>query len=147
MIGDKRSADDSRDRETPDVDPGGNGVAELSSETASIRRWWSGASIWKSGRYFIMMVVALMVAGLVSAVTIDLGPSLRSQAEDGLARQIDRPVSIGRIAAYVVPGRFLVEDIVIGGRSSEDRPFFVADRIVVTTDWLPLLQGLSLIHI
>jgi len=140
-MGDKRSADDSRDRETPDVDPGGNGVAELSSETASIRRWWSGASIWKSGRYFIMMVVALMVAGLVSAVTIDLGPSLRSQAEDGLARQIDRPVSIGRIAAYVVPGRFLVEDIVIGGRSSEDRPFFVADRIVVTTDWLPLLQG------
>ena len=88
-----------------------------------------------------MMVVALMVAGLVSAVTIDLGPSLRSQAENGLAGQIDRPVSIGRIAAYVFPGRFLVEDIVIGGQSSEDRPFFIADRVVVTTDWLPLLRG------
>ena len=143
MIGDKRSADDSRDRETPDVDPDGNGVVELSSGAAPSRPWWSlsGNYIWKYGRYSTMVLVAVMAAGLVSVVTIDLGPSLRSQVEDGLAQQADRPVSIGRIAAYVFPGRFLVEDIVIGGRSSEDRPFFVADRIVVTTDWFPLLRG------
>jgi|GEM_PF-595978 len=142
-MGDKRLANDSRDRETPDVESDGNGVVELSSEAVQTRRWWSrsGAFLWRYGRYFTMMLVALMAAGLVSVVTIDLGPSLRSQAENGLAGQIDRPVSIGRIAAYVFPGRFLVEDIVIGGQSSDDRPFFVADRVVVTTDWLPLLQG------
>ena len=140
---DERSADDHRDREAPDVEVDNNGAVELSSETAPPRPWWSlaGTYVWKYGRYSTMLAVALVAAGLVSVVTIDLGPSLRSQAEDGLAQQIDRPVSIGRIGAYVFPGRFLVEDIVIGGQNSGDRPFFVADRIVVTTDWLPLLNG------
>ena len=142
-MGDKRLANDSRDREKPDVESDGNGLVELCSETDSTRRWWSrsGTFLWRYGRYFAMVFVALVAAGLVSVVTIDLGPSLRSQAEDGLSGQIDRPVSIGRIAAYIFPGQFLVEDIVIGGRTSEERPFFVADRVVVTTDWLPLLQG------
>ena len=140
---DERSADDHRDREAPDVEVDNNGAVELSSETAPPRPWWSlaGTYVWKYGRYSTMLAVALVAAGLVSVVTIDLGPSLRSQAEDGLAQQIDRSVSIGRIGAYVFPGRFLVEDIVIGGQNSGDRPFFVADRIVVTTDWLPLLNG------
>ena len=106
---DERSADDHRDREAPDVEVDNNGAVELSSETAPPRPWWSlaGTYVWKYGRYSTMLAVALVAAGLVSVVTIDLGPSLRSQAEDGLAQQIDRPVSIGRIGAYVFPGQFL----------------------------------------
>ena len=105
---DERSADDHRDREAPDVEVDNNGAVELSSETAPPRPWWSlaGTYVWKYGRYSTMLAVAVVAAGLVSVVTIDLGPSLRSQAEDGRTQQIDRPVSIGRSGAYVFPGNF-----------------------------------------
>ena len=84
--------------------------------------------------------MALIAGAVVSAVTIDLGPSLHGQAERQLASALDRPVTIGRLSTYLLPGRFLVEDLVIGGQRPGDRDFFTADRLVISTQWLPLLQ-------
>ena len=86
-------------------------------------------------------VVAVIAGSVVSVTTIDLGPSLRAQAERAFADYIDRPVTIGRLSTFLAPGRFLVEDLEIGGLNSGDRPFFQADRLTISTAWGPLLQG------
>lgn len=86
-------------------------------------------------------VVAVVAGILVSVTTIDLGPSLRAQAERAFADYIDRPVTIGRLSTYVAPGRFLIEDLEIGGLHPGDRPFFQVDRIEISTEWVPLLHG------
>ena len=86
-------------------------------------------------------VVALLAGSVVSFTTIDLGPSLRAQAERAFADYIDRSVTIGRLSTYLAPGRFLVEDLEIGGLNPGDRPFFQADRLTISTAWGPLLQG------
>ena len=86
-------------------------------------------------------VVALVAGGVVSVTTVDLGPSLRAQAERAFADYIDRPVTIGRLSTYLAPGRFLLEDLEIGGLNPGDRPFFQAERLTISTAWGPLLQG------
>ncbi len=85
--------------------------------------------------------VALIAGSVVSVTTIDLGPSLRAQAERAFADYIDRPVTIGRLGTYLAPGRFLLEDLEIGGLNPGDRPFFQAERLTISTAWGPLLQG------
>ena len=89
----------------------------------------------------VIAAVALIAAVLVSVVTVDLGPAVRAQAERAASTQLDRPVHIGRLGTYLLPGRFLVEDLVIEGLSPRDEPFFTADQIVVSTSWLALLRG------
>ena len=93
-----------------------------------------------AGRMFVAGV-ALIAAVLVSIVTVDLGPAVRAQAERAASTYLDRPVHIDRLGTYLLPGRFLVENLVIEGLSPEDDPFFTADRIIVSTSWLALLRG------
>lgn len=102
------------------------------------RRW---PRLRRYGRWSLALTVALLCAAVVSAVTVDLGPRLRIQAERQFANYLDRQVSIGRLSTYLLPGRFLIEDLVIEGLSDGDRPFFRGERIVVSTAWLPLLRG------
>lgn len=85
--------------------------------------------------------VAAIAGVLVSATTIDLGPSLRARAERAFAGYIERPVTIGRLSTHLAPGRFLIEDLEIGGLHPGDRPFFQAERLTISTEWMPLLQG------
>ena len=95
-------------------------------------------------RSFVWMTIAsvAVVAGiLVSVTTIDLGPSLRARAEQAFGGYIDRPVTIGRLSTYLAPGRFLIEDLEIGGLNPGDRPFFQAERLTISTEWVPLLHG------
>ncbi len=91
---------------------------------------------WSAGAAAVVVAVAIVVT-----VTIDLGPAVRAKAEEAASNYLDREVTIGRISAYVVPGRFLVEDLVIGGLNPGDRPFLTAGRIVLSTAWLALLHG------
>ena len=93
-----------------------------------------------SGR-LVILGVALIAAILVSFMTIDLGPVIRAQAEQAATSQLERPVHIGRLGTYLLPGRFLIEDLVIEGLSPGDDPFFTADRIVISTSWIALLRG------
>ena len=106
------------------------------------RRWVPGwRALRRGGTWVAIAVVALAAGSLVSVVTIDLGPSLRAQAEQQFARFIDRPVSIDRLSTRLLPGRFVVEGLLIGGLNPGDRPFFRAEHVELSTEWLPLLRG------
>ena len=117
--------------------------AEASPAPRVRRRGWlrRRPRLRRYGSWALALVVAVLCAGLVSVVTVDLGPTLQTQAERQFANYLDRPVHIGRLSTYLLPGRFLIEDLVIEGLSPGDRPFFHGERIVVSTAWLPLLRG------
>jgi hypothetical protein len=110
--------------------------------------WWRFSPVYRlparfrrySGR-LIIGGIALIAAALVSVVTIDLGPAVRSKAEQAVSIQLDRPVHIGRLGAYLLPGRFLIEDFVIEGLLPGDEPFFTTERIVISMSWVALLRG------
>ena len=107
---------------------------------ARLVRWRRGP-IGRYVRWGAGTVAVVVAVALVAVVTIDLGPSLRGRVEEFASSQLDREVTIGRIGAYVVPGRFLVENLVIGGLNPGDRPFLDTERIVVSIAWLALLHG------
>ena len=119
---------------------GAVGTTPLVAARSRLRRGTSGPArrYLRWGAATVAVVVAVAV---VATVTIDLGPSLRARAEEVASSRLDREVTIGRIGAYVVPGRFLVEDLVIGGLDPGDRPFLTAGRISVSIAWLALLHG------
>jgi len=113
------------------------------SEKPSSKNAWDQINprVKKYIRRTAITVIAIVSAILVSFVSIDLGPVVRAQAERLASERIDRPVHIGRLGAYLMPGHFLIEDLVIEGLSPQDEPFFTADRVVVTTSWGALLGG------
>ena len=81
------------------------------------------------------VLVAVAVGLLVSLLTVDLGPSLRQRAEREASNQIQRPMRIGRLSARMLPGVFVVEDVVIEGLNPQDRPFLTAKKITVRLPW------------
>ncbi|MBM63403.1 MAG: hypothetical protein CL484_10700 [Acidobacteria bacterium] len=113
---------------------------ETGSVGASARdlRGWSlgGYPPWGTA----LAAVALGVA-LVALVTVDLGPVLRGRAEQAMADYLDREVSIGRVSVRLLPGQFLVEDLVISGLDPGDQPFLIAERITLSTTWSALFHG------
>lgn len=106
---------------------------------ARLRGWYRGRPRrvvrWGAG----VLAVAVAVT-IVASVTIDLGPLVRARAETAASNQLDREITIGRIGMYLMPGKFMVEDLRIGGLTPEDEPFMTAERIVVSVDWLALLH-------
>jgi hypothetical protein len=80
------------------------------------------------------ILVALLVALLVSVLTVDLGPELKARAEREGSNYLKRPMRIGRLSSKLIPGVFVVEDLVIEGLAPTDRPFLTAKKITV---WLP----------
>lgn len=128
-----------------EVTSGPEGPTEEQTPQRS-RRWPRvPARLTRYTRRAIIIAVAVAAAALVSVITIDLGPVVRAQAERAASARIERPVHIGRLGTYLLPGRFLVEDLVIEGLSPGDEPFLTTERIVVTTSWLALLRGEILI--
>ena len=118
-------------------------VADEAPRPGRLRRL--AARVPRYSRRAVLLACALVAAALVSVVTIDLGPAVRAQAERAASAQLERPVRIGRLSSYLVPGRFLVEDLVIGGLEADHEPFLVSERIVVTVSWGALLGGEILI--
>ena len=87
----------------------------------------------------------LEAAAFVSFVSVDLGPALRSRAEEAASTQIERPVHMGKLSIHLLTGRFVVEDVVIEGLAPDDRPFLTCERIFVSISWRALLGGEFLI--
>ena len=111
-------------------------VSPAPSPWARRRRWLRVGLRWTVGALAVAFAVAL-----VATFTIDLGPSVRARAEREAANYLEREVTIGRIGAFIVPGRFLVEDITIGGLNPGDRPFLTAEEITLSADWTALFHG------
>ena len=104
-------------------------------------RGWTDGSARRYLRWGTAAVAVVVAVAIVASVTVDLGPAFRARAAVEASNRLDREVTIGRIGAYIVPGRFLVEDLVIGGLNPGDRPFLTAERVVVSIAWLALLHG------
>ena len=101
-----------------------------------LARW-----LQRHGRGSAIVLLALVAALAVSVFTIDLGPAVRARAERAFTEQIERPVHIGRLGTYILPGSFLIEDLVIEGLELDHEPFFTGEQIVISTSWFALLRG------
>ena len=101
--------------------------------------------VWRYTRLVVVSLAALGAAALVSSVSVDLGPALRSRAEEAASTQIERPVHMGKLSIHLLTGRFVVEDVVIEGLTPDDRPFLTCERIFVSISWGALLGGEFLI--
>ncbi|TDI23172.1 MAG: translocation/assembly module TamB [Acidobacteria bacterium] len=119
-----------------------NDTVETPSVAAQprLRRWTNGPAR-RYLRWGVGIAAVVVAVAIVATVTIDLGPTIRARAAAAASSQLEREVTIGRIGAYLAPGRFLVEDLVIGGLKPDDRPFLTAGRISVSIAWLALLHG------
>lgn len=87
------------------------------------------------------IVTALFAAALVTTFTVDVGPTLKARAEAEASKYLRRPMTIGRLSARVRPGSFLLEDVVIQGRTPDARPFLTAERISVELPWWTIFRG------
>lgn len=81
------------------------------------------------------VLVAVSIGLLVSILTVDLGPNLRARAEREGSKYLQRPMRIGRLSARLLPGVFVVEDLVIDGLTPQDRPFLTTKTITVRLPW------------
>lgn len=85
-----------------------------------------------------LALLLLLVVAVV--VTVDLGPSVRSRAERAASDYLKRPVHIGKISARIMPGRYVVENLVIEGLEPEHRPFLTARKIEVSMPFWTLFN-------
>ena len=70
------------------------------------------------GAVLLAVVIALILTGL----TVDLGPWLRERAELEGSKYLKRPLHIGRISARFVPGTFVFDDLMIEGLTPDGSP-------------------------
>ncbi|MBW8895431.1 MAG: hypothetical protein JF613_04520, partial [Acidobacteria bacterium] len=78
-------------------------------------------SRWRRASLALLAIVVAVAAGVIATVfTVDLGPSLRVQAERQGSKFIQRPMHIGRLSAKITPGVFVVEDLMIEGLQPTD---------------------------
>ncbi|HKE86911.1 MAG TPA: translocation/assembly module TamB domain-containing protein [Vicinamibacterales bacterium] len=90
-------------------------------------------------RTIIVMAVILAVA-LVTTLSIDVGPLLKSVAEQQGSKYIERPMHIGRMEARLWDGAFIFHDFRIDGLTPDETPFLTAKRIVVSMPWSTLFD-------
>ena len=113
------------------------GTSTLDVLRSAWTRWWSRRYVRRS----VAGAAVVVAAALVGLVTIDLGPAVRARAERALGGYLDREVTIGRVGIWLLPGRFVVEDLTIGGLNPGDRPFLTAREITLSVVWSALLHG------
>jgi hypothetical protein len=79
--------------------------------------------------------VALVAAGLISVLTIDVGPKVKGLAEREGSKFFDRPMHIGKLSIVLRDGSFRVDDLVIEGLKPGDRPFLKAKTVFMNLPW------------
>lgn len=105
-----------------------------------------GRAAWLTSKGVLALVVAVLAAGLVSVMAVDLGSALRAKAEQEGSKLIRRPLHIGSLSVRLISGSFVLEDIVIEGLTPESRPFLRAQTISVDLPWWSIVTGELLIE-
>jgi translocation and assembly module TamB len=95
---------------------------------------------WHAARGFAITCALLLAVAFVTTVSVDLGPALRSRAEQAGTDYLERPLTIGGLSVQLWRGRFIVEDLIIGGSDVASAPFLTADRIEVSMPWSTLFS-------
>ncbi len=108
------------------------------SRTPVRRSWWRRLA---TGVRRVFALAALMLAvAIVTTLSVDLGPGVRTAAERAGANYLKRDFTIGRLSIRLLTGHFVVENLRIGGLEPAHRPFLTAERIEVTLDVRALAQ-------
>ena len=89
----------------------------------------------------VAVIAAAIAVAIVTTLTVDLGPGLRSLAEREGSRRIDRPIHIGSLSIRLFDGRFVLENLVIEGLAPTDRPFLRAASVEVSLSWQAMLHN------
>ena len=92
-------------------------------------------TVRRSVKIGLSILAAVLAVAIVGSLTVDLGPRVRELGERAGSKQIERPLHIGRLSIHLLTGHVIVENLVIDGLHSGDRPFFTAKRLTVTLDW------------
>jgi hypothetical protein len=131
--------DEPRDSGTPPVQPEGEAAG-----TPARRSLWRAAG--RGLRRTLKFALLLLAVAIVTTLTVDLGPGVRGVAERAGANYLKRDFTIGRLSIHLLTGRFVVEDLRIGGLEAEHRPFLFARRIDVAMDFTALARREVLIE-
>ena len=87
-----------------------------------------------------MTCAVILAVAFVTTVSADLGPALRSLAEEQGSRFMERPLHIGNLQVRLWDGSYIFEDLRIEGRKPESIPFFTAKRVLLSMTWSTLLN-------
>ena len=120
--------------ETPDPEPTAEPAA--APEARPRRSAWRLAG--RMVRRLLMFAAILLAVAFVTTLTVDLGPGVRGVAERAGANYLKRDFTIGRLSIRLLTGRFVVEDLRIGGLEKDHQPFLVAKSIEVSMDFSAL---------
>ena len=93
---------------------------------------------WRRILRAVGVLIAIVAALIVSTLVIDLGPAVKTRAEDAGSKYLERPMHIGKLGIHLGRGAFQVDDLVIEGLKPTDRPFLTAKRIFVYMPWWTL---------
>jgi hypothetical protein len=116
-------------------------------------------TVWRHARRAGVIAIGVLAAGVVLSLTVDLAGlvpaitfgrvDLRRSAESEASKQLlGRQVRIGGLSLRVFDGRFIVSDLVIGGPTPKDAPFFQAREIVVNVPlWSLLRRELNIVSV
>jgi hypothetical protein len=96
--------------------------------------------LWRVLAAIAVMLIALVAAAIVSVLTIDLGPYVKTRAEQEASKRLGRTLEIGELSIRLGRGRFVLEDLRIAGMTPADRPFLEAGRIVLDMPWWHALR-------
>ena len=88
----------------------------------------------------VVTCAVILAVAFVTTITVDLGPSLRAQAEKQGSNLLKRTIHIGRLGVHLLRGEFVVEDFVIEGFTPQSRPFLTAKRIGISMPWSTLID-------
>ena len=95
---------------------------------------------FRFARLGVVALATLLASAIIATLTIDLGPALRGLAEREGSKRVGRPMRLGGLGVRLLSGKFVIEDLMIGGLHETDRPFLKAKRIDVSLAWGAILH-------
>ncbi len=129
-----------------DVEPGGPPDPAPVADAPTRVRGRKRRAVRRWTRRAVLITAAIIATLIVTFFTVDIGhisiggQSIKTLAETRASRFLERGMTIGRISAYVTPGKFAFDDVVIKGPYPNARPFFSAKRITVEVPWWTLFR-------
>ena len=93
-------------------------------------------------RRAVVLVIAALAGLLVTFFTVDISRlfNLKKAAETQASKYIGRPMHIGKLSAYLSPGNFELDDVVIEGLTADAPPFLRAKRLFAHVPWWTLFS-------
>ena len=87
-----------------------------------------------------MIALALIAASIVTSVTVDVGPAIRTRAEKFVSVEIMRPTTMQGLSVRLFDGRLIARDLLIEGYDAEAQPFLKAREIQIGIPLWTLLR-------